>query len=358
MGVKVTFSEFENKIKNKFGDDVDLSLIDSENFHYSDKQKFICKIHNEPFETFPKLLLRSTHICSKCRTEYLSKRAHVLHGKQKNLISVQEFKHTISEKFNNNISINEETIRSTKDNNIIKTSTVECICKKHGKFLSTPLNLLRSVHGCKKCAIEYSAEQNILHGVNRRKTFIEKAKTIHGNQYDYSLVDITGKLSKVKIICPKHGIFEQYPQEHLKGKGCNLCNVDKLNCERRIGEILKNKFPDLEIIQQYHGCLGRQSLDYYIPKYKIGIEYQGSQHFTDNSYLDDNRHSLDRRIMLDNIKYDKCKNANIKIFYFTFDKKYKNINYFDKLYVDVNEFLSSIDHYINNYIHVYESNMS
>ena len=62
--------------------------------------------------------------------------------------------------------------------------------------------------------------------IMKRKTkeqFIEEAKKIHGDKYDYSLVEYEGTDKKVKIICPIHGVFEQVPREHLHGHGCQLC---------------------------------------------------------------------------------------------------------------------------------------
>lgn len=53
--------------------------------------------------------------------------------------------------------------------------------------------------------------------------FIEEAKNIHGDKYDYSLTKYIGSASKLEIICPKHGIFEQTPANHLWGKGCRKC---------------------------------------------------------------------------------------------------------------------------------------
>lgn len=53
--------------------------------------------------------------------------------------------------------------------------------------------------------------------------FIEKAKTIHGNKYDYTLTSFINSKTKVKIICPIHGEFEQYHDKHLSRKGCAKC---------------------------------------------------------------------------------------------------------------------------------------
>ena len=56
--------------------------------------------------------------------------------------------------------------------------------------------------------------------------FIEKAKYVHGDKYDYSMSKYTNSREKVKIICPKHGIFEQIASNHFSGKGCKKCSID------------------------------------------------------------------------------------------------------------------------------------
>lgn len=58
--------------------------------------------------------------------------------------------------------------------------------------------------------------------------FIIRARNLHGDRYDYSLVEYIGSKSKVKIICPEHGIFEQTPSNHSSLKnGCSLCAIDR-----------------------------------------------------------------------------------------------------------------------------------
>ena len=55
------------------------------------------------------------------------------------------------------------------------------------------------------------------------KEFIEKSKIIHNKKYDYSETFFLNYRTKVKIICPIHGLFEQLPQSHLTGSGCSKC---------------------------------------------------------------------------------------------------------------------------------------
>lgn len=65
--------------------------------------------------------------------------------------------------------------------------------------------------------------------------FINKAREIHGDMYDYSLCNYINDKNKVKIICHKldrygneHGTFTQRPYGHLTGKGCQKCKLEKL----------------------------------------------------------------------------------------------------------------------------------
>lgn len=49
--------------------------------------------------------------------------------------------------------------------------------------------------------------------------FIQKAREVHGDKYDYSKANYVDGRTKVTIICPVHGEFQQIPQAHLKGHG-------------------------------------------------------------------------------------------------------------------------------------------
>jgi len=57
--------------------------------------------------------------------------------------------------------------------------------------------------------------------------FIKKCIKIHGNKYDYSLVCYLNSKKKVKILCKKHGIFYQEPRNHLVGQRCPVCVGNK-----------------------------------------------------------------------------------------------------------------------------------
>lgn len=63
--------------------------------------------------------------------------------------------------------------------------------------------------------------------MKKRKTldqFLKDAKNVHGKEYDYSKVVYIDAKTKVKIICSKHGEFEQIPDNHTnRGDGCSKC---------------------------------------------------------------------------------------------------------------------------------------
>ena len=122
----------------------------------------------------------------------------------------------------------------------INNKTKVCIiCPKHGEFWQTPHDHLRG-KGCPECGKIKRAQERAM----STEEFIKKAKQIHGDKYDYSTVDMNNreKNGKIKIICPKHGEFEQLPNSHLQGYGCPKCAHEFVaNCKRITQEEFINK---------------------------------------------------------------------------------------------------------------------
>lgn len=95
---------------------------------------------------------------------------------------------------------------------------VEIVCPEHGTFWQRPGMHIRG-NGCPVCG-------KIKRGVKKRllqDEFITKAKKVHGDKYDYSLVVYHTGRDKVNIICPEHGVFSMLPSSHLSGQGCPKC---------------------------------------------------------------------------------------------------------------------------------------
>ena len=57
--------------------------------------------------------------------------------------------------------------------------------------------------------------------------FIDHAKSIHGNRYDYSKSIYVNNRKKIEIICHIHGSFWQKSDGHLNGRGCKACGYEK-----------------------------------------------------------------------------------------------------------------------------------
>ncbi|MBY5944780.1 hypothetical protein [Photobacterium rosenbergii] len=97
-------------------------------------------------------------------------------------------------------------------------------CARHGDIHQTPREHLKGA-GCIQCGYEKSADDRRI-GLT---DWIARARKAHGDKYNYSLVtEYSNKDTKVKIICPTHGVFEQLAGTHAAGGGCRFCHYDKL----------------------------------------------------------------------------------------------------------------------------------
>ena len=105
---------------------------------------------------------------------------------------------------------------------------VTITCPIHGNFLQAPSDHL-SGKGCMECS-----------GKKRKTTneFIEAARSVHGDFYDYSKVEYKNGHSKVCIICPEHGEFMQTPNSHISGnQGCSECGKLRSSESRKLSHI-------------------------------------------------------------------------------------------------------------------------
>lgn len=151
------------------------------------------------------------------------------------------------------------------------------ICPEHGAFYQTPYKH-KTANGCPICGFLKACDSR----KPTIKELIDKFRKIHGNKYDYSNVTYKNNRTKIKIICPKHGEFWQSPYKHILGQGCPRCNESKL--ERKIALLLEKEGIAFEE-QKKFDWLGRQRLDFYLPKYNSAIECQGEQHFEPIKYF-------------------------------------------------------------------------
>lgn len=198
---------------------------------------------------------------------------------------------------------------------------LEIICPVHGSFWQRPDCHTNRGHKCPKCSIKLSRDT--------LKVFIAKSNEVHNYIYDYDKTEYTNSRTKVIVTCSEHGDFKVKPCEHINNKtGCPECGkvfqVSKK--EKELGKYLEGI--GLEVIYSYRpDFLNGKEIDIYIPKYKLGIEYNGTlyHHSTKNvsSYL--KKSIKDSRYHL--IKFNSCFKNEINllhIFEFESFEEWKN----------------------------------
>lgn len=200
---KLTQEEFIEKAFAKHGDKFDYTP--SVYINYSTKVQVKCNKCGKIFEITPGNLL-SGYGCSHCR-------------KAPKRISIEEYKKIFAESY--------PTLELLSDYGGNK-NYITVRCKIHNYVFRTKPNWLKARQGCQKC---YDDRR----GDSTRKsleTFIEEAKQIHGDRYDYSKVEYFNNKTRVCIICPIHGEFWQTPLKHLQHRGCPKCAIE-LNADRK-----------------------------------------------------------------------------------------------------------------------------
>lgn len=203
MPRRSTKEEFIKKSKLKHGNKYDYSLVEYKN--NNTKVTIICYEHGQFIQT-PMTHLKSG--CSKCAAKRRS-------GPK---FTTKQFVDKSKNIHGNKYDYSKSEYKDSR----IKTTI---ICNDHGEFLQSPNSHLDG-QGCPKCNKTYSYDT---------QTFIEKAKNVHGERYDYSKTEYKNNITKVKIICLDHGLFLQRPHQHLQGQNCPKCAVNsKLDVEEFI----------------------------------------------------------------------------------------------------------------------------
>jgi G:T-mismatch repair DNA endonuclease (very short patch repair protein) len=139
------------------------------------------------------------------------------------------------------------------------------ICPVHGDYLQVAEK--HFIYGCPACA------------GNKPTTvdeFVQKSSIIHKNKYDYSLITSLNKISLVRIICPKHGVFLQNKKDHMFGKGCKHCAIGNSSKKEQewldsLGLPNGHNYRNVKIIVNSH----RFFVDGFIPGTNICYEFLG-----------------------------------------------------------------------------------
>lgn len=292
---KLTTEEFIKRAKNFHGDKYDYTKT-----HYSgdrNKLTIICPIHGE-FEQYPSNHTKRSG-CAKCNFEKDK-------YSQDNFIKRAKEKHKNSYLYDKTIYIDSYT-------------HVVISCKEHGDFKQLPTSHLQG-RGCPKCAIKNKSLS--------KEQFIIKSNKIHNSKYDYSKISYKNNHTKVIIICPIHGEFEQTPMCHLRGKGCPICKSSKgeltlENIFKKYNIKYKSQYNTPEIINNY-------KIDFYLPDYRILIEFHGKQHYEYIPYFHRNGE--------DDFLKQKIRDSMVRDVASRFKYNYLEFNYKQLKYMTQNQF--------------------
>lgn len=153
---------------------------------------------------------------------------------------------------------------------------VAIICREHGRFMQTPNKHLMG-RGCPKCARQ---ALSILKQATTAE-FIEKARAVHGDRYDYSRVDYKGWQSLVEIVCPEHGSFMQKAGVHLMGCGCRECGLRSSDGEREVAEYVESLGFGVE--RNTKKVIPPYEVDIFVPERGLCIEYNGNYWHSENA---------------------------------------------------------------------------
>jgi very-short-patch-repair endonuclease len=177
-----------------------------------DKVKIRCKEHGV-FEQEPARHLKNTN-CPTCALKEL---------KLTNEIFIKRAKEKHGDKYDYSVT----EYKGVKEKVKIK-------CPTHGVFEQRPDGHLFG-YGCRECSERAPITL---------EKFSERAKATHGDRYDYSLIKEIIPNAKVKIICKEHGIFEQKIGPHTDGANCISCTHNKRPTMEEIIKQGKEKYGD------------------------------------------------------------------------------------------------------------------
>ena len=217
MSRRLTTDEWVARAKEKFGDRYDYRLA-----RYKTNQtpvQIVCRKHNHKFEQRPASHLQGQLGCSACQDE--SPHAHRKYTKA-------DFVRKAREKFGRKYDYSLVDYRGSQEE-------VTFICRKHGQeFQQKPASHLTGRAGCSECRRDKPGGGPLI----TTEEFIRRARQAHGDAFDYSEVEYTGRMDNVRVYCKRHQkFFEVAPKLHITRykQGCNECRRDNNRKLRGLG---------------------------------------------------------------------------------------------------------------------------
>jgi hypothetical protein len=316
MSNKLIQEEWIKACTEKHNGKYDYSLVDLNNRREDGKVPIIChNLDNNGKEHGIFWQKPNQHKwgkgCLKCKT-----------------LTTNEFLERVSQTYKNQYDFSEFVY-----NGALEKSHV--ICKICGNsFPISPHNILKG-RGCPNCRKD-KARKKFQLPIEVVKKRIEET---FGKKYTIENINYKNVDTPITLICPIHGEFEQTPYMLFKGHGCQKCGQSSLENEI---QVFLNK-NNIETKYEYSfEWLGRQTLDFYLPQYNVGIECQGIQHFMPQAFggvsKEEAEAKYEETIRLDEQKRRLCEENGVKLFYYS----NLGIEYPYKVFEDKKDLLNNI----------------
>ena len=219
-----------------------------------------CKKHTKDFLQTPSSHLSGSN-CKLCAYEI---------GSEKRRYTKEEFITKAKATFPNSL----DDYSSIEYVNL--STKVNIKCNIHGIYSTIPRDYLCG-HRCTNCKNDKLSKLFRL----SQDEFIKRSNEKHNNFYDYKEVDYINSDVKVRIGCPKHGIFLQTPHNHMNGAICKRCSMN--GCSKAQIEWLKFLEDELNLKIEHHDNGGehrikntkRNDADGYCEEINTIFEFQG-----------------------------------------------------------------------------------
>lgn len=313
MSKKKTNNQFlqELSIKNP-------NLIALEEYKTNNsKIKLKCKICNNEFEAKPVHLLSKNNPtgCPKC-----SKKRMAL----KQSFSKEQWCDRIKEISNNEYEIYEFPInfKNVQDK-------VKFIHKIDNHIFEMTLG--NFIYGNQRCPLHRYDNCKLFESKNH-EYFINRIKNECFDYNEYTFLEqFKGSNVKVKV---RHNCGHEYevsPNKFLNNRRCPICSKPQNSKGmKKIKKYLEDNNIQYEIEKKFNDCKNPEGtrylyFDIWIKSLNLLIEFDGEYHDQINGR--NNKNKLERRILLDNIKNDYCKNNKIYLLRIHYSK----INEIDKI---------------------------
>lgn len=258
MGKKITNEEYLTKFYNVNKNAKNLKILSEYDGKYT-KMEVICLKCNNHFKIRADHLLNIKN-CPECSKVAKSKKMALSH---------EEFEKRI-DKDKNLILLSRYVNMRTP----IKVKHTVC-----GKIFETSPQCVGRGTGCPFC--------NSLSNINKSRTLSHK--DFQERCTNFTLIDeYHGNRTFLRVKCNTCGNIKYAKAQSIPTLSCDICNKGTSLAELEIYDYIKSIY-NKEIIKNSRNILNNKELDFYIPEFKLGIEYD-SFYYHNNLSVDNNYH--------------------------------------------------------------------